>query len=152
MQKDAWKVAIGVVIFLGFFTFPIWYNLAVAGDPESGRPVRPNTEQCMLNEEEKLSHMQLLDEWRDEVVREGHRVLEEPRAGHREKSLTRSCMSDGCHRRSEDVHRSDGTFVPPCASCHLYVGVEGDLFNEVYCWDCHLESMELAGRNDDDEQ
>jgi len=150
MQKDAWKVAIGIVVFLGFFTFPIWYNLAVADPLESDLPVRPDTQNCILTQSEKLIHMQILDQWRDEVVRDGQRFRPDVHGALENRSFTKTCLSSGCHQHYEDVPRPDGSTVPACWRCHRYAGVEGgtynaqtnqvegELFREVYCWDCHV--------------
>jgi len=68
----------------------------------------------------KDAHMDLLDDWRDRVVREGERSYE--RDGKPVlMSLTRTCL---------DCHGSRERF---CTECHDYLGVEPS------CWDCHLD-------------
>jgi hypothetical protein len=77
---------------------------------------------CVLPVEEmRTSHMTLLDDWRDSVVREGRRMvrvegLDRPV----EMSLTRGCL---------DCHGSKKAF---CDTCHDYADVRP------YCWDCHV--------------
>jgi hypothetical protein len=88
----------------------------------------------------RIEHMEILDGWRNEVVREGQRFREGVVGDRRNKSLTRTCM--GCHTDRNAF----------CGRCHRFAGVEGNLFSEVYCWDCHVDSMEPAGRSNNDEQ
>lgn len=138
MQRDAWKVVIGVVIFLGFFTFPIWYNLAL-GQQDWNEPTiaaGAGSECIMERSKIRVEHMELLDDWRDEAVREAHRFRPNVQGTHRNKSLTKTCM--GCHTDREEF----------CGRCHTFVGVEGELFSEVYCWDCHVDSTNVSGRGE----
>jgi hypothetical protein len=74
MNDKKW-IVLGLVIFLGLFTFPFWYNLG------AGRPAAPEVKltdkakaakECVLPTEfMKTEHMQLLDLWRLRMVREG---------------------------------------------------------------------------------
>lgn len=129
-------VAPTVFIFLAIFTSPIWYNAAF-GQVEWNQPEPPSTgDECILPTADiRLEHMELLDDWRDEVVREGMRnrgdkmvngeVVQgdlERAEGYPEKSLTDTCL--GCHTNRE-------TF---CDRCHEFVG------EDPYCWDCHVDS------------
>ncbi|WP_417133561.1 sulfate reduction electron transfer complex DsrMKJOP subunit DsrJ [Rubneribacter badeniensis] len=65
------------------------------------------------------SHMQLLDEWRNDVVRTGSRECEGASGQVYEKSLDGTCLE--CHSNREEF----------CDSCHDYAGVQP------YCWECH---------------
>lgn len=65
------------------------------------------------------SHMQLLDQWRNDVVREGSYEYESASGQVYEKSLDDTCLE--CHSNREEF----------CDSCHTYAGVD------LYCWDCH---------------
>ncbi|WP_139652686.1 sulfate reduction electron transfer complex DsrMKJOP subunit DsrJ [Raoultibacter phocaeensis] len=67
----------------------------------------------------KDSHMQLLDQWRNDVVREGSYEYESASGQIYEKSLDETCLE--CHSNREEF----------CDACHSYAGVE------LYCWDCH---------------
>jgi hypothetical protein len=70
----------------------------------------------------KSWHMDLLNTWRDDVVREGKRIHVSRDYGTRyEMSLTKTCL--GCHSNKKKF----------CDQCHDYIGVEP------YCWDCHIE-------------
>ena len=68
----------------------------------------------------RSKHMEVLDDWRDSVVREGNRMVEVEGLGQVEMSLTRSCL--GCH----------GSYENFCKKCHDYADVTP------YCWDCHI--------------
>ena len=65
------------------------------------------------------SHMQLLDEWRNDVVRTGSRECEGASGQVYEKSLDGTCLE--CHSNREEF----------CDSCHDYAGVQP------YWWECH---------------
>ena len=68
------------------------------------------------------SHMVLLDEWRDAVVREGHRTYVSSTGERHEMSLTKTCL--GCHTDKSKF----------CDRCHDFVG------EAPYCWDCHVDT------------
>ncbi len=75
-------------------------------------------------------HMELLDRWRKEVVREADNTPYTSVAfgGEYKKSLTGTCMT--CHSNNET---SDRNTDMSCAKCHDYANVE------LRCWDCHVE-------------
>ena len=73
----------------------------------------------------RARHMDLLDDWRDRVVREGERVYVSDLSGaSHEMSLSNTCM---------DCHSNKAEF---CDRCHDYMAVDP------YCWDCHVEPKE----------
>jgi hypothetical protein len=112
---DAGKVIGGLVVFVGVATFPLWYNGAsgaVDTPPELEYPVGFTS--CVADSAYMRSHhMDLLNRWRDSVVREGRHLYE--------VSLQNTCM---------DCHRNKAAF---CDRCHNYMAVSP------YCWDCHVE-------------
>lgn len=126
-MHDAGKVTIGLVIFLALVSAPFWYNLSsgrASYTPEVEYP--KDAEECVRDSAYMVAHhMDLLDEWRDQVVRDGQRFEETPDGGRRECSLTNTCL--GCHVSKEKF----------CDRCHLYMGVEP------YCWECHIIPEEL---------
>ena len=91
-------------------------------DMQPGELVLPQGEPgCVLpTGEMRASHMELLNDWRDLVVRDGERVMTTWDGRQARRSLTASCL--GCHTEKEKF----------CDRCHGYVGVTP------YCWDCHL--------------
>lgn len=120
---DSGKVITGIAVFVLFVTFPFWHNVAFG--LTQGAPDLPKVEgekTCVMDVDYmKANHMDLLNVWRDEVVREGDRGFTSPETGRKfNKSLTNECL--GCHKSKEEF----------CQKCHDYAGVE------VYCWDCHL--------------
>lgn len=119
---DAKYIIPGLVIFLALITLPLWYNNALGRRGEGPELQYPAGEtQCVVEKDlMKGEHMQIVDDWRDEVVRDGARYYVHPDGTTREKSLTNTCL--GCH--------SDKTQF--CDKCHDYAGVKP------YCWDCHV--------------
>ena len=121
-MNDLGKIIAGLVIFLGLVTFPVWYTFGAGRDTARPELLLPQNEsQCIEGKEYMTAHhMDLLDQWRDAVVREGRREYKSQAFGTtHEMSLTKTCM--GCHKDRE-------TF---CQRCHTYAGVEPN------CWDCH---------------
>ena len=114
----------GLIVFVVIVTFPIWYNRGVAGDVP--KPEMPkDAKQCVVPVKEMRSnHMQLLNEWRDEVLRTGNRAYFELEGKKYQKGLQIACMK--CHTSKKKF----------CDTCHVYVSVAP------YCWDCHLAPVE----------
>lgn len=127
-MHDTGKVLAGLVVFLAIVTSPMWYRLVVGG--EAGAPeleaVKDSTECVADTEYMRVSHMDLLDTWRDEAVRNGDRVYVGLGGKKHQKSFSGTCM--GCHSSREEF----------CLRCHDYVGAAP------YCWDCHLEPKVAA--------
>lgn len=123
---DGGKIIAGLIVFLGLITFPVWSNLA--GDEDGAAPqlkiVTEATECVAPTEYMRSSHMDILSEWRDRVVREGERVYVDHNGKEHQMSLTGTCL--GCHSNKSEF----------CEQCHNYVGVKP------YCWDCHNEPKE----------
>ncbi|MCB2229461.1 sulfate reduction electron transfer complex DsrMKJOP subunit DsrJ [bacterium] len=120
---DSGKVIIGVLVFLALLLFPVWYNLAsgeaTTQGPELAKPVKG--EACVLETAYMRSnHMDLLDDWRERVVRNGERIFAAPDGQHFEMSLTNTCLD--CHADKEKF----------CDECHTFMAVDP------YCWDCHI--------------
>ncbi len=130
-MSDKPKIIAGLVIFLALATFPFWYaQLAPAlgavpflHSQAAPEPVlTPPTDGSHCIEEAawmKAHHMELLNDWRDRVVRDGERYVEIDGVQW-EMSLTNTCMK--CHDNKPGF----------CEQCHDYLGVAP------YCWDCHL--------------
>ncbi|RKX23805.1 MAG: cytochrome C [Candidatus Zixiibacteriota bacterium] len=125
---DAGKVTIGLLIFLLLVTVPFWYNVAIGKADYAPQLEKPaNAEQCIRDTEYMTAyHMNLLNEWRDDVVRNNDRFEVATDGQMREKSLSNTCLS--CHTSKEKF----------CDQCHDYLGVEP------YCWDCHVIPEELG--------
>jgi len=118
---DAAKIIPALAGFAALVTLPFWYA-AVQGKPASRPdPQRPvNETKCVESKEYmKAWHMDLLNNWRDAVVRTGQRVYISSTGQKFEMNLSRGCLK--CHVSREKF----------CDQCHNYVGAD------VYCWDCH---------------
>jgi hypothetical protein len=121
------KIILGLVIFLILITFPVWYNIASdkAGYvPELEKAARGDD--CVRDSNYMTGyHMDLLNEWRDQVVRENDRYEIGSDGVQYERSLSNTCLS--CHVNKDQF----------CDKCHDYMGVEP------YCWDCHIVPKEI---------
>jgi hypothetical protein len=127
------KIAIGIIIFVVLVTSPFWYNkgkASIAPKLEVGTTEKACVESTPYM---KASHMQLLNDWRDQVVREGHRTYVSSTGKKYENiSLQNTCMK--CHTKKTEF----------CDRCHNYVNADPK------CWDCHIAPLETkgAGRSD----
>ena len=121
---DRGKVLTGLAIFVIIMTFPVWYNLVHAQHvpkPELPKDVK----KCVGTlEYMRTSHMQVLNTWRDEVVRSENRKLVEVGGKQYTKSLQLGCMA--CHPDRKKF----------CDECHNYAAVDP------FCWDCHFQPKE----------
>jgi len=123
---DSGKIIAGIVIFLCLITFPLWYNVV------SGKPTSPPKLEIVTKEKEcvepkdfmRAKHMELLDQWRNSVVREGKRNYSGLEGKKYEMSLTKTCLE--CHSNKAQF----------CDRCHTYAGVSPK------CWNCHIVPKE----------
>ena len=124
-MRDRALILGGLVIFLALITFPIWFDLAggkTAQAPDIKLP--PNQTSCVAPTEfMRSSHMNLLIQWRDAVVRQDLRTFTAFDGKTYTMSLTGTCL--------KQCHTSKAEF---CDRCHNYAGVKTP-----YCWDCHVD-------------
>jgi len=126
-MNDKNKIITGLIIFIVIITFPFWYNMGKASpvpEPKLTDKAKAAKECVEPKEYMKAEHMQILDIWRDSVVREANRVYISEKGRKFNMSLStgeNSCM--GCHSNKADF----------CDKCHDYASVRP------YCWDCHIE-------------
>ncbi len=126
-MHDGGKIILFVIILLVLFTAPVWYNLIGGQAGEEVNPViatadEPGRDQCVKDTEwMKKHHMDLLNDWRDDVVRRSDRVYVTEDGRKFNKSLSMTCMD--CHSNKEEF----------CDKCHDYLDVTP------YCWTCHVE-------------
>ena len=126
---DSGKVIIGLAIFLILVTAPLWYGAISGRGGEVPELVKPEG-QCILDAVTmRASHMDLLNEWRDRVVRDGERIYTTPDDKQYVMSLQNTCMS--CHSNKAEF----------CDQCHDYMGVTP------YCWTCHVEPVSMPPAN-----
>lgn len=76
---DGGKIITGLVIALVILTFPVWWNLGSAMPPAPDPVLAPNAKaagKCILPKDQmKTTHMQILDNWRNAVVRDSERFM-----------------------------------------------------------------------------
>jgi hypothetical protein len=118
------KIFLGLAIFLGLVASPVWYGKVfgkgTGQPPELAKPVEGK--QCIEPTTfMRANHMELLNSWRDDVVRNGQRIYVASDGARHDMSLTGTCLR--CH---EDPAKF-------CIRCHEYSGVEA------FCWDCHQQ-------------
>lgn len=119
----------GMALFLILFTYPFWHAAAVgtqASQPVLKLPV--DAKECVAPiAEMRASHMRLLIQWREGVVRDGVRRVHSFNGKDYDASLTKTCLGQ-CHTDREAF----------CDRCHNYSGV-----STLYCWDCHKQGQKL---------
>lgn len=124
---DLRYILTGLIIFLVLMTFPFWYNIGKAASAPQPQVDTPAIQQ--LAEKQcveptaymRANHMKLLEEWRDQVVREGRRIYVASDGKKYYMSLQNTCLE--CHSNPAEF----------CDQCHNYLGVKPD------CWTCHIE-------------
>ncbi len=123
---DKGKIIVGLIIFVGLFTSPFWYDISngkALERPDLVLPTKENEKQCVASlEYMRRDHMELLNEWRTEVVRDGGMYYTSSTGRVFEMRFTKTCL--GCHPNTSQF----------CDQCHNYVSVNP------YCWDCHNKS------------
>jgi hypothetical protein len=124
---DGAKIVTGLVIGLGLLLSPYFYNAGKASkapEPEL-TPKAKEAKECVApTPYMRNGHMQLLDRWRQDVVRDGDRWYKSSNGKIYNKSLQLTCM---------DCHSNKTKF---CDQCHNYMAVSP------YCWDCHIQPKE----------
>ena len=119
------RIIPSLLIFLGLMTFPIWYNSGNARqvpNPEKPKNYRECVEETQYM---RTTHMKLLNDWRDDILRSGGtRSGVTANGTEYVRSLQNGCM---------ECHSSKKKF---CDECHTYAAVKP------YCWDCHIEPKE----------
>ncbi|MEW6615156.1 MAG: sulfate reduction electron transfer complex DsrMKJOP subunit DsrJ [Thermodesulfobacteriota bacterium] len=115
-------IVAGLIIFLCLITFPVWYNV-VGGKAASAPELKivSNEKQCVESTKYMRSkHMQLLNDWRNSVVRDDKRTYIALDGKKYNMSLSNTCLN--CHSNKADF----------CDKCHNYVEVTPT------CWNCHV--------------
>ena len=115
----------GLSIFVVLITFPFWFNQGKAAPaPERILTTQAKAaKECILSAElMRTEHMQMLNDWRDMVVRDGTRLYVSTSGKKYNMSLSNTCL---------DCHSNKAEF---CDRCHNYAAVTP------YCWDCHIDN------------
>lgn len=124
---DGGKIFVGLIVGLVLLMSPFIYNAGKAAKaPEPELTARAKEAKVCVADTEYMrsSHMSLLDEWRQSVVRDGKRYYTAANGKVYYKSLQVTCME--CHSNKTKF----------CDQCHNYMGVVP------YCWDCHIQPKE----------
>jgi hypothetical protein len=126
------KIFVGLTIFVALVASPFYINLGK--EKLTAKPdIKLNTPEIQKLEDKKCvepkdlmraTHMKILDNWRDSVVRNGDtdQIIISGRKYN--KSLQNGCMK--CHSNKEDF----------CDKCHGYLDVKPA------CWECHIGPKE----------
>jgi hypothetical protein len=109
----------GLIIFLALVLSPFFKGAGQAKyEIELEKPKK--AKECVLPKEQiRDQHMVLLNQWRDMVIRDGHRVWKNEAGKEYSMSLTNTCLD--CHEKKDKF----------CDKCHDSVGVSP------YCFNCH---------------
>ncbi|HQA50950.1 MAG TPA: sulfate reduction electron transfer complex DsrMKJOP subunit DsrJ [Syntrophomonadaceae bacterium] len=119
------KIITGLIIFVLLISAPFLLNVGQANELPDISLDTPainqlSEKQCVESVEFMRSqHPQLLNDWRDQVVREGESIYVSSSGERYEMSLDNNCLQ--CHSNQSQF----------CDACHTYTSVE------LYCWDCH---------------
>jgi len=122
MRDRIWIIA-ALIVFVGLVTYPAWRSLEARTTSRPPTLLLPKLEkECVApTPYMRSSHMKLLLDWRDSVVRDGQRQYLAFNGKTYEMSLTGTCLK--CHDKQAF-----------CDRCHDYAGVPTP-----YCWDCHVD-------------
>ena len=123
---DKGKIIFGLSIFVILITFPFWSQVAAGDGPpdliraELEYPDSSKATACVEDTTfMRANHMDLLNQWRDDLVRDGDPEYTSSSGETYLKSLTKTCL---------DCHEDKDAF---CTRCHDYVDVQPT------CWACH---------------
>lgn len=112
------KVIPGIIIFVLFAAFPIWWGHGKSVPPP--KPELPKGKCVESREYMRSHHMQLLNVWRNKAIREGQRIYISSDGSRHWIGLQNGCMK--CHHQKSKF----------CDRCHTYAAVKP------YCWNCHI--------------
>ncbi|AFM41238.1 putative sulfite reductase-associated electron transfer protein DsrJ [Desulfosporosinus acidiphilus SJ4] len=143
------RIIASLVIFVAVLAFPFFYNL---GKAAAGPVINvPSNSQCVEPAAYmRANHMQLLNEWRDQYVREGKTVYVNSQGKsfdinidtctkcHYANSSTAvnhpAVSTTGANPATNTTGASNSVVNPSdqfCVTCHNYASVEPT------CWSCH---------------
>jgi hypothetical protein len=128
-------IVLGILVFLAIALFPFYNNMGKVNakpEPKVDTPAIIEYEkvngkkECVEPKEfMRAEHMQILNQWRDSVVRDDYRGYKSAASGKRwNMSLQNGCMQ--CHSNKKKF----------CDECHNYLSVKP------FCWDCHIQPAE----------
>lgn len=126
----------GIIIFFVLLTLPLWPNVRKvipAPTPKLDTPaiqkLAEKDRKCVMpTAYMRANHMQMVVDWREQVVRDGLREFDSPDGRKVNVSLSNTCME--CHSNKTQF----------CDQCHNFVAVTPT------CWGCHLEKEKKVAR------
>ncbi len=119
---NAGKIILGLGVFAAAVTTPVWYGIAHGKGKAPELQLPTDAKECIEPTSfMRAKHMELLNSWRESVVRKAEHVYVASDGKHHDMSLTGTCLR--CHSEPSKF----------CNRCHDYAGVE------VFCWDCHQQ-------------
>lgn len=121
-MRNKTNIVVGVLVFLLVLTSPIWLNLGksaeasqveVSLDTPTINALPEDERQCIYDTDYMLkNHMEILHQWKVQVVRDGNRTLVTPDGREFEMSLQNTCLD--CHSNYDEF----------CEKCHDANGVD----------------------------
>ena len=115
------------LVALVLFTSPFWLSKSGYKRPELLLPA--HEKDCVEPVAfMRAEHMQLLNEWRDQALRNENRVYVASDGRKWEISLQNTCLK--CHDNTEKF----------CDACHVSNSVYP------YCWKCHIDPKAKGGK------
>ena len=142
---DRGKILLGLAIFVILVTFPFWGRLAASGDAQVDRPeleYPADATACVEDTPYMIAnHMDLLNSWRDAVVRDGALDYAATSGESYLMSLTETCLD--CHSDPDmEMERGERTIS-------VFVDEEvlrGSIHADVECVFCHESADVLCRR------
>lgn len=118
---NAKYVIAGIIVFAALFTAPFWAG-GMKKDYKRPEVVLPANEKDCVEPAAymRAEHMQLLNLWRDEALRNENRTYTSSTGKKWEISLQNTCLK--CHGDTKEF----------CDKCHISNSVYP------YCWTCHI--------------
>jgi hypothetical protein len=123
-MNDKAKILVGVAVFLVVAAFPVWRTFGVSAGVAPPKLDLPTQSSRCVEDKAYMNayHMDLLNQWRDAVVRQDQKQYTASNGAKYDMSLTRTCLSMKCHSNTDKF----------CNRCHTYANVAPT------CWNCHV--------------
>ena len=112
------NIIIGIAVLVIVFTYPFW-NAAIGSPAVPELPIPQEEQTIGYAEYKRANHMQILDDWKTSVVRDGDRMYMSEQGIAYMMSLQNSCLE--CHNVQQF-----------CDACHNFADVS------LNCWTCHV--------------
>ena len=122
---DGGKILTGLGAFIAVALLPFWLGPHSASAPKPEPKIVTQAKECVEPAAlMRATHMDLLNRWRDAVVRDGERTTKAVGGTVVQMNLSEGCMK--CHPNKSEF----------CDRCHNYLAVSPT------CWECHVEPTE----------